>query len=57
MKVLVSFREATGWLWMITERVKVDNAKLEEIDIFSKMFHTRKGDQNFHARKSKKSLY
>ncbi|GJV14332.1 NADH dehydrogenase [ubiquinone] flavoprotein 1, mitochondrial [Tanacetum coccineum] len=27
------FREDTGSLWMITERMKVDDAKLEEIDV------------------------
>ncbi|PIN07682.1 NADH:ubiquinone oxidoreductase, NDUFV1/51kDa subunit [Handroanthus impetiginosus] len=26
-------REGTGWLWMIMERMKVGNAKLEEIDM------------------------
>ncbi|KAL6180416.1 hypothetical protein ACLB2K_047079 [Fragaria x ananassa] len=27
------YREGTGWLWMIMERMKTGNAKLEEIDM------------------------
>ncbi|KAF2292571.1 hypothetical protein GH714_025667 [Hevea brasiliensis] len=29
-------REGTGWLWMIMERLKVGNAKLEEIDMLQR---------------------
>uniref|UniRef100_A0A803M6S1 NADH dehydrogenase [ubiquinone] flavoprotein 1, mitochondrial n=2 Tax=Chenopodium quinoa TaxID=63459 RepID=A0A803M6S1_CHEQI len=30
-------REGTGWLWMIMERLKVGNAKLEEIDMLQEL--------------------
>nr|DAD43653.1 TPA_asm: hypothetical protein HUJ06_001883 [Nelumbo nucifera] len=30
-------REGTGWLWMIMERLKVGNAKLEEIDMLQEV--------------------
>ncbi|XP_021855341.2 NADH dehydrogenase [ubiquinone] flavoprotein 1, mitochondrial [Spinacia oleracea] len=30
-------REGTGWLWMIMERMKVGNAKLEEIDMLQEL--------------------
>ncbi|KAL0327358.1 UNVERIFIED_CONTAM: NADH dehydrogenase [ubiquinone] flavoprotein 1, mitochondrial [Sesamum angustifolium] len=30
-------REGTGWLWMIMERMKVGNAKLEEIDMLQEV--------------------
>ncbi|KMZ69534.1 NADH oxidoreductase F subunit [Zostera marina] len=30
-------REGTGWLWMIMERLKVGNAKLEEIDMLQEI--------------------
>ncbi|WZZ30310.1 hypothetical protein YC2023_013711 [Brassica napus] len=31
------FPEGTGWLWMIMERMKVGNAKLEEIDMLQEV--------------------
>lgn len=30
-------REGTGWLWMMMERLKVGNAKLEEIDMLQEI--------------------
>ena len=30
-------REGTGWLWMIMERMKTGNAKLEEIDMLQEV--------------------
>ncbi|XAR64422.1 NADH dehydrogenase [Bertholletia excelsa] len=30
-------REGTGWLWMVMERLKVGNAKLEEIDMLQEL--------------------
>ncbi|GAA0174107.1 oxidoreductase [Lithospermum erythrorhizon] len=32
-----SCREGFGWLWMIMDKMKVDNAKLEEIDMLNEV--------------------
>ncbi|TYH09657.1 hypothetical protein ES288_A07G114200v1 [Gossypium darwinii] len=36
-------REGTGWLWMIMERLKVGNAKLEEIDMLQEVTKQTEG--------------
>ncbi|KAL0680729.1 hypothetical protein Bca4012_047576 [Brassica carinata] len=35
--VYIHFGAGTGWLWMIMERMKVGNAKLEEIDMLQEV--------------------